>query len=101
MATIIRKVFIGNLPIRFRSDKLAKDLLQSFKQCGPLYLEDIQLPRNHDSGRLKGFGFLSFETAKAAENAVKLDGLEFHGRKLRVSFAKDRETRRQERHHAA
>ena len=49
---------------------------------------------DRDTGRSKGFGFVEFESADEAKEAIKaLDGSELGGRKIVVNEARPREDR--------
>jgi RNA recognition motif-containing protein len=70
---------VGNL--RFEANK--RDLRDHFDRIGRL--EDVYVPN------AKGYGFVTFESLKDAENAVEeLHRSELSGRKIVVEFAKPR-----------
>ncbi|KAI4310780.1 hypothetical protein MLD38_035730 [Melastoma candidum] len=49
---------------------------------------------DRDSGRSRGFGFVSFSTSESASSALSsMDGQELQGRNIRVSFANERPPR--------
>ncbi len=49
---------------------------------------------DRESGRSKGFGFVTFESDESAQNAIEnLDGSDMDGRSVRVSEAKPRPER--------
>lgn len=48
---------------------------------------------DRDSGRSKGFGFVTFADAESAQKALEMDGREVEGRKIVVNIAKPREDR--------
>lgn len=78
------KVYIGNLPYNISE----QDIESVFSQFGTI--EDISLIRDRGTGRLKGFGFITFESQKSAQEALQMDGKDFHGRSIKVSVAKER-----------
>jgi RNA recognition motif-containing protein len=81
------KLFVGSLPWSINSDSL-KEL---FAQYGEI-TEAIVIT-DRDSGRSKGFGFVTFSTEEAAKKALEMDGKEIEGRKVVVNIAKPREDR--------
>ena len=55
---------------------------------------DVFLPTDRESGRPRGFAFVSFADEKAAEAAIaKFDGHEVRGRQMRVNPAEERRPR--------
>jgi RNA recognition motif-containing protein len=59
-----KKVFVGNLA--FETSK--EDLTEHFAQCGTL--EDIHMATFEDSGKSKGYAWVTFEDIEAATSAV-------------------------------
>ena len=70
-------VFVGN--ISFSTDK--KSLADFFKECGEI--KDLRLAMR-DDGKSKGFAHIEFENKDAMRSALKKDGCELDGRKIRV-----------------
>lgn len=60
-----KRVFVGNLAFDVTKD----DLLQHFSQCGDIV--DIHMATFEDSGKCKGYAWVTFETVEAASSAVK------------------------------
>ncbi len=59
-------------------------------------IEDARVITDRDTGRSRGFGFVTFANKDEAENAISaMDGTELDGRTIRVNEAKDRERRPQ------
>ncbi|MGF1531693.1 MAG: RNA recognition motif domain-containing protein [Puniceicoccaceae bacterium] len=82
------KVFVGNISFRLPPE----DLRALFEQAGPV--EDVYFPTDRESGRRKGFAFVTFGTAEAAAEAIsKFDGYDLEGRELKVNEARPREDR--------
>lgn len=77
------KVYVGNLP--YRTDDA--ELEQLFGAYGEV--TEVRIVMDRESGRSKGFGFITFAEAEGANNALKADGTELQGRKLRVNLAND------------
>ncbi len=79
---ISRKVFAGNLSF----DITKEQLLDAFGAIGPV--QDVFMPLDKMTGRMRGFAFVEFESDDDAEKAIKaLDGTELAGRPLRVNEA--------------
>jgi len=76
------KLFIGSLPWAINNDSL-RDL---FAQYGEI--TDAVVIMDRDSGRSKGFGFVTFASQESAEKALEMDGKEVEGRKIVVNKAK-------------
>lgn len=82
------KMYVGNLPFS-SSDQ---DLRGLFSEYGNV--TDVHIPTDRDSGRPRGFGFVTMDTKEAMVSAIKgLDGQDFQGRALRVNEAQAREER--------
>lgn len=72
-------VYIGNLPIALTEG----DVICIMSQFGEI--EDINLVRNDDDGKSKGFAFLKYEDARSCVLAVdNLSGSKVLGRSMRV-----------------
>jgi RNA recognition motif-containing protein len=100
-----RRVFVGNLGY----DMTKEDLQRNYEPCGEI--ADIHAATFEDSGRSKGFAWVTFGSVEAAESAVRGwvkkvnqtdDGGKksqkwfvnrIHGRSLRCEFAEDPGTR--------
>lgn len=79
------KLFIGNLAYSVRDD----DLRQLFQDFGNI--EDCVVIMDRDSGRSKGFGFVTFSDQAGADKAIKeMAEYEFEGRNLNVKPANPR-----------
>ena len=82
------KVFVGNLDF----STTVQDLKALFAPMGEIV--DVALPVDRDSGRPRGFGFVTFGSAESAAQAIqRLDGTEHLGRNLRVNEATERPSR--------
>lgn len=82
------KMYVGNL-----SFNTTKDELESyFSQYGSV--TDTHLPEDRETGRARGFGFVTMDSKEAMEAAIEgADGKELDGRNLKVNEAKPREDR--------
>lgn len=81
------KIFIGGLPWSVTSDTLR----EMFSQYGEI-TEAIVIS-DRDTGRSKGFGFVTFTNAEDAQKALEMDGKQVEERTLVVNIAKPREDR--------
>jgi RNA recognition motif-containing protein len=80
-----KKLFVGGLAWATNDDSLSK----AFKEYGAV--EEAKVVCERDSGRSRGFGFVTFETEEGAMAAQKgMNGQEMDGRQLRVDFANDK-----------
>lgn len=82
------KIYIGNLPYSISEDEL-RDHFQQYGQ-----IDDIKIIIDFNTGRSKGFGFITYTTSDHCQNALAENGKEFNGRKLKVNVAKEGGTRR-------
>jgi cold-inducible RNA-binding protein len=79
------RLFVGNL-----SFKATQEQLRNFVEASiGAELKDVHVPTKNDaSGNNKGFAFVELQPAFKADDAIQLlDGAEFLGRRLNVSFA--------------
>lgn len=77
------KIYVGNLPYSVTE----QDLTEMFSKFGAT--KQVNLIVDKETRRSKGFAFVTFETADAAQAALQLDNNEVDGRKLRVNLAKE------------
>ncbi len=83
------KLFIGGLS--WGTD--TEGLRSKFSEFGNV--EDAIVIRDRETGRSRGFGFVTYATDEAANAAVAaLDGQDFDGRSIRVQRAEQRESSR-------
>ena len=53
-------------------------------------IENIELPKDHITGKNKGHAIIEFRSHRDAKNAVKeMNGLDIKGKKLKVSIVTD------------
>jgi RNA recognition motif-containing protein len=89
----VSKVFVGNLAL----SATKQDLEGLFAVHGVIL--DVSLPVDRDSGRPRGFGFVTFDSAESATAAIQqLDGVELLGRNLRVNAAEAKRPDQPRRH---
>jgi len=82
------KMYVGNLPFSATTD----DVSVLFSEFGAV--TDVHLPMDRDSGRPRGFAFVTMDTPEAMNAAINaLNGQEYGGRKLAINEARPREER--------
>jgi cold-inducible RNA-binding protein len=82
------KLYIGNVSY----DTTERELRDALAPFEPLV--DFYYPLDRESGRPRGFAFVTLSDREAGEEAIRtLDGFEIAGRKLRVSEAEERRER--------
>ncbi len=82
------KVFVGGLSWGTGDE----GLLAAFEKFGAVVEAKVIFDR--DTGRSRGFGFVTFEEAGAAQNAIQqMDGKTLDGRTIRVNEAAERAPR--------
>ena len=81
------KIYVGNLSYTTSEDELR----EFFSQYGNI--EDIKLIIDFATGRSKGFGFITFGSARDCESAIAANGVDLGGRKLKVNIAREDERR--------
>lgn len=78
------KLYVGNFPYTVDEAQLR----QMFAEFGEI--SELALIMDRDTGRPKGFGFITFATQSAAEKALALNGRDVGGRALKVNIATDK-----------
>ncbi|KZV82140.1 hypothetical protein EXIGLDRAFT_657508, partial [Exidia glandulosa HHB12029] len=79
------KVYVGNLSWNTTDDTLR----ESFSQFGQI-LDSIVM-RDRDTGRSRGFGFVTYGSPQEAEAAIaSLNDQELDGRRIKVNLANAR-----------
>lgn len=82
-----RRLYVGNLSFRVSEDAVR----QAFAGCGEVV--EVHLVTDRETGRPRGFGFVTMATNEAAAKAIEtLDGQMLEGRPLRVNEAEERRT---------
>jgi RNA recognition motif-containing protein len=83
-----KKLFVGNLSWGTDRD----GLYRAFESYGEI--EDARVITDRDTGRSRGFGFITFTDGDAADRAIEeMNGQELDGRPLRVNEAMERQDR--------
>lgn len=78
------KLFVGNLAF----SATESDVEQAFSQFGEL--QEVKVILDRETGRSRGFAFVTFADEGDAEAALSLDGNSLNGRDMRVSIATER-----------
>ena len=82
------KLFVGNLSF----DTTENDLQDAFAAHGTVVETNLLMDR--ETGRPRGFGFITMNSAEEAQKAIEaLNGSQLGGRALTVNVAKPREER--------
>jgi RNA recognition motif-containing protein len=80
-----KKLFVGGLA--WGTDDAS--LRDAFEQYGAV--SDAKVLTDRDTGRSRGFGFVTFSDAQAADQAIRaMDGANLDGRTIRVNEAQDK-----------
>ena len=83
-----KKLFVGGLSWGTTDDGLR----QAFAGFGEV--SDAKVITDRETGRSRGFGFVTFSNDDAAKEAMtKMDGANLDGRTLKVNEAQEREAR--------
>ena len=78
------KLYVGNLPYTVDESQL-RDLFSAYGE-----IEDLALIMDRETGRPKGFAFITFSTQQAAEKALEQNGKDLGGRSLKVNIATEK-----------
>lgn len=82
------KLFIGGLPYAVDDTSLR----EAFSHYGEVIEARVIFDR--ESNRSRGFGFVTFASTEEASSAIQaMDGQDFHGRRVRVNYAAERQPR--------
>jgi len=81
---ITSKLFVGNLSFQTTREELEA----LFAEEGAI--QEVFLPTDRESGRMRGFAFVTYESEDVAARAMeRFNGFELGGRALRVNSADD------------
>ena len=81
------KIYVGNFPYTVEES----DLRDIFSPYGEI--EELALIMDRETGRSKGFAFITFAAQQSAEKALEQNGKDMGGRPLRVNMATERPAR--------
>ena len=78
------KLYVGNLPYSVDEAQL-RGIFEPYGE-----ISELALIMDRDTGRPKGFGFVTFANQAAAEKALEQNGKDLGGRPLRVNIATEK-----------
>eukprot|EP01083_Nonionella_stella_P099594 280030_1 len=78
----LHSLMVFNLGFDVRQEELES----AFKKFGEI--ADVYIPRDHHSGKSRGFAFVRYYDEKDADEALRMDGDDVCGRRVGVQFAK-------------
>lgn len=82
------KLYVGNLSY----DTNEEGLRSKFAQAGTVM--SVEMIKDRDTGRMKGFAFITMNNQEEAENAIKMfNGKMLDNREIKVNIARPREER--------
>ena len=79
-----RKLYVGNLPYNTTEAEVESFFANVAK------VEEVKLITDRDTGRSRGFGFVTFVSGEDAQSALALNGQAMQGRRLVVNEARER-----------
>lgn len=80
------KLYVGNLAFTATQS----DVEEAFSSYGDI--EEVRLVMDRDTGRSRGFAFVTFAVQQNAESALAMNGQPLDGRNLIVNIAKEKTT---------
>lgn len=81
-------IYVGNLPYSMDEQTLSN----AFAEHGAV--ERVKIIEDRETGRSKGFAFVTMSDFKDAQNAIKaMNNVEMEGRPIKVNQARPREDR--------
>lgn len=83
----MKKLYVGNLPWQTDDDAL-RDFFSEFGD-----VESATVITDRDTGRSRGFGFVEMDDEGADRALSEANGQDMGGRPLKVSEARERESR--------
>lgn len=79
------KLYVGNFPYSVTETEL-RSLFSTYGQ-----INELAMIMDRETGRPKGFAFITFATQQSAEKALEMNGRDVGGRPLKVNVAMERE----------
>ena len=79
-----KKLYVGGLSWNTDSDGLRA----AFAEYGDI--EDATVITDRETGRSRGFGFVTFADSASAQSALEMNGQSLDGRTIRVDVATDK-----------
>lgn len=81
-------IYVGNLP-RSTNEEAVRQLFEQFGD-----VREVKLIKDHETGELRGFGFVEMPSMSEAEQAIEgINGNEMEGRTLVVNKARRKNER--------
>jgi len=77
-------IYVGNLPFSASEDEV-RDLFAAYGD-----VESVRLISDRDTGRPRGFGFVTMGSSDASKAIEALNGTDLGGRSLRINEAQER-----------
>ena len=81
------KIYVGNLSFNTNEEGLNSE----FSAYGDI--TETKIIVDFETGKSRGFAFVTFGSDDAAQASLEKDGQELDGRKLRVNIAEDKKPR--------
>jgi RNA recognition motif-containing protein len=81
------KLYVGNFPYSVDEAQL-RGLFTPYGE-----ISELAMIMDRETGRPKGFAFITFASQQAAEKALELNGRDLGGRPLKVNMAMERDSR--------
>lgn len=81
------KLYVGNFPFTVEENQL-RDIFTPYGD-----IEEFAMIKDRDTGRPKGFAFVTFASQQSAEQALEQDGKDLDGRPLKVNMAQEKPAR--------
>ena len=78
------RLYVGNIPYSTTEDELQA----TFAPYGSL--REVKIIMDRETGRSRGFAFVTFDRREGAEAATELNGQDLGGRRLVVNVARPR-----------
>ena len=78
------KIYIGNLFYETTEDSLR----QAFTQFG--VIDDVVVITDRETGRSRGFAFITFDSQNAAESALSMNGQQLDRHVIKVNIAQEK-----------
>lgn len=84
----MKSIYVGNLPFTATEDEV-RDLFAAHGN-----VDSVKLINDRETGRPRGFGFVSMDDSEAEAAIEALNGVDMGGRNLRINEAEERKPRR-------
>jgi RNA recognition motif-containing protein len=81
------KLYVGNFPYSVDEAQL-RGLFTPYGE-----ISELAMIMDRETGRPKGFAFITFASQQSAEKALELNGRDLGGRPLKVNMAMERDSR--------